>query len=113
MDEILLHELLGEMDLNKNGQLEFTEFLQVSFHEDEHNPKQYAVKFDVKRHGVIQKILAVDGGLHLYYTKFFNTDSYAKSCLWVTQGQNRRFKKKSYCICSQKCGLHIKHLINF
>lgn len=30
MDENTLHEILNEVDLNKNGQVELNEFLQVS-----------------------------------------------------------------------------------
>lgn len=30
MDEYTLHEILNEVDLNKNGQVELNEFLQVS-----------------------------------------------------------------------------------
>lgn len=33
MDENTLHEILNEVDLNKNGQVELNEFLQVSFTE--------------------------------------------------------------------------------
>ena len=33
MDENTLHEILCEVDLNKNGQVELHEFMQVSCHE--------------------------------------------------------------------------------
>lgn len=35
MDENTLHEILNEVDLNKNGQVELDEFLQVSCTEKE------------------------------------------------------------------------------
>lgn len=36
MDENTLHEILNEVDLNKNGQVELNEFLQVSCTERKH-----------------------------------------------------------------------------
>lgn len=36
MDENTLHEILNEVDLNRNGQVELDEFLQVSCTERKH-----------------------------------------------------------------------------